>query len=345
MDGTIIVTFAEIPHPKRRRVKGEKLTEAKHRELEDSLQLTKETLRGTIEELQTANEELRSANEEYMSANEELKSANEELKTSREELRSVNEELTTVNTERENKIEELTVVSDDMRNLLNSTGIATIFIDDKLRIRRFTPTATVLFKFINSDIGRPLEDIASRLKTDGLPRAARQVLENLIPVEREVETEDGQWFSLRVYPYRTGDNSIAGVVATFTDVGRLKAALAYSQGIIDTVREPMLVLNEELRVISASRAFYRMFRATKEDTEGHLIFDLGDREWDIPKLREMIKEVLLKNTVFDEFRIDHDFPAIGKKALLLNARRVYDETGIKRSILLAIEDITDRKGV
>jgi two-component system CheB/CheR fusion protein len=184
------VTFEDVRRPSRRKVKGETLTEAQRRELEQELKITKETLGGTIEELETANEELRSANEEYMSTNEELKSANEELETSREELRSVNEELTTVNTEREKTIEELTAVSDDMSNLLNSIAIATVFLDEKLRIRRFTPAATGLFKFLESDVGRPLEDIASHLKADGLPQAARQVLKNLIPVEQEVQTEE-----------------------------------------------------------------------------------------------------------------------------------------------------------
>jgi two-component system CheB/CheR fusion protein len=313
--------------------------------LEQELQITKETLRGTIEELETANEELRSANEEYMSANEELKSANEELETSREELRSVNEELTTVNTEREKKIEELTTVSDDMSNLLNSIAIATVFLDEKLRIRRFTPAATGLFKFLESDVGRPLEDIASHLKADGLPQAARQVLKNLIPVEQEVQTEDGHWYSMRIHPYRTADNTIEGVVASFVDINQVKTALAYAQSIIDTVREPLLVLDEKLRVISASRAFFRTFRVTKEDTEGQFIFDLGNRQWDIPQLRELLKDILQEDKYFEGFRMEHDFPGIGHRVMLLNARPVYNVAGAMQSLLLAMEDITGRSGL
>ena len=145
------------------------------KELESELQRTRDTLRGTIEELKTANEELRSANEEYMSSNEELKSANEELETSREELQSVNEKLTTLNSECQKKNEDLTALNNDMLNLLNATGVATLFLDEKLRIRRFTPAATQLFKFINADIGRSIEDISSPLKQNILVKASRGV--------------------------------------------------------------------------------------------------------------------------------------------------------------------------
>ena len=345
MGDSMILTFEDIHRPRRRKVKGEPLTETQRHEMEQELQTTRETLRGSIEELETANEEMRSANEEYMSTNEELKSANEELETSREELRSVNEELTTVNTEREKKIEELTTVNDDLNNLFNSTKIATVYLDEKLRIRRFTPAATVLFKFIDTDIGRPVEDISSRLKTDGLPQAARRVLETLIPVEQDVQVEDGSWYSMKIHPYRTSDNAIEGVVATFTNVTQIKAALSYAQGIIDTVREPLLVLDENLRVITASQAFYRTFKVTRENTEGQSIYELGNRQWDIPKLRELLVNVLHKDSVFEGYKVEHIFPDVGHRSMLLNARRFYDGAGATQSILLTIEDITGRSGI
>ncbi|MDP3879414.1 MAG: chemotaxis protein CheB [Dehalococcoidales bacterium] len=343
--GSMIVTFEDLHRPRRRKVKGETLTEAQRREMEQELQTTRETLRGTIEELETANEELRSANEEYMSTNEELRSANEELETSREELRSVNEELTTVNTEREKKIEELTDVSDDMRNLLNSTAIATIFLDEKLRIRRFTPAATTLFNFISTDVGRPVEDISSRLKADGMSVVARRVLETLVPVEQDVQTEDGRWYSMRVHPYRTSDNSIEGVVASFIDINQVKAAFSYAQGIVDTVREPLLVLNEKLKVISASRAFYQTFGVTRKNTEGQFLYELGDHQWDIPKLKELLENILKEDRVFEGYQVEHDFPGVGHRLMLLNARRFYDGAGATQSILLAMEDATSRPGL
>jgi len=345
MEGSLIVTFEDVRRPRRRKTKGETLTEGQYHELEQELQLTKETLRGTIEELETANEELRSTNEEYMSTNEELKSANEELETSREELRSVNEELTTINAEREKKIEELTAISDDMRNLLNSTAIATVFLDEKLCIRRFTPAATGLFKFIDSDMGRPVEDISTRLKADGLPQAAHRVLETLIPSEHEVQTEDGHWYSMRIHPYRTADNAIGGIVASFVDINQMKAALAFVEGIIGTIREPLLVLSKKLRVISSSRAFCTMFGVTQENTEGQFIYDLGNRQWDIPQLRELLNSTLKEDKIFEGYRVEHNFPGIGHRVMLLNARRLYEGVGSTQNILLAMEDITGRAGL
>ncbi|MBI2854981.1 MAG: PAS domain-containing protein [Chloroflexi bacterium] len=344
IEGQMVVIFEDLPKAKRRKVKGEPATEAQRQELEQELRRTRDTLRGTIEELRTANEELRSANEEYMSTNEELKSANEELETSREELQSINEELTTLNTESQKKNEELTTLNNDMQNLLNATRIATVFLDEGLRIRRFTPAAARLFKFIDSDMGRPVEDISSPLKDNILVKAARQVLDNLVPVEREVQTTDGRWYGLRILPYRTLDNSIAGVVVSFVDINRIKAALQYAEDIIGNIREPLLVLDDKLRVISASRAFYRVFQVKPEDTEGQLVYELGNHQWDIPQLRTVLREVLKKDTVFEGYRVEHDFPGIGKQAMLLNARRIYDGKA-SRSILLAIEDVTGRTGL
>jgi two-component system CheB/CheR fusion protein len=345
LDGSLIVTFEDLNRPRRPKVKGETPTETQQLDLKRELELSKETLRNTIEEMETGNEELRSTNEEYMSANEELKSANEELETSREELRSVNEELTTINTEHEKTIEELTAVSDDMHNLLNSTAIATVFLDETLHIRRFTPAATGLFRFIDSDIGRPLEDISSHLKDGNLPQAARRVLETLIPSEQEVQTEDGHWYSMRVHPYRTSDNDIEGVVASFVDINQMKAALAYAEGIIGTIREPLLVLSKKLKVISSNRAFRTVFGVTKEDTEGQFIYDLGNRQWDIPQLRKLLDGILKEDKIFEGYRVEHDFPGIGRRIMLLNARRIYDGVSTIQNILLAIEDITGRPGM
>ncbi len=345
LEGHIIITFEDLPRPKRRKVKGAPVTEAQHQGLEDELRRTRDTLRETIEELKSANEELRSANEEYMSTNEELKSANEELETSREELQSVNEELTTLNSESQRKNEDLTTLNNDMLNLLHATGVSTVFLDEKLRIRRFTPAATQLFKFIDSDIGRPVEDISSPLKDNTLVKSARQVLDNLIPVDQEMQTTDGKWYSLRILPYRTLDNSIAGVVVSLVDINRVKAALQYADNIISTIREPLLVLDDKLRVISASRAFYQTFQVKAEETEGQLIYELGNRQWEIAELRKILKEVLEKDAVFEGYRVEHDFPAIGHRVMLLNARSMYDREGVNRSILLAMEDIAGRTGL
>jgi two-component system CheB/CheR fusion protein len=345
LEGDLIITFEDLPRPKRHKIKGEPVIEAKQMELEKDLQRTRDTLRGTIEELKSTNEELRSANEEYMSTNEELKSANEELETSREELQSVNEELTTLNSESQRKNEDLTTINNDMLNLLNATGVATVFLDEKLRIRRFTPSATKLFKFIDSDIGRPVEDISSPLKDNILVKASRSVLDNLIPVEQEVQTIDGKWYSLRILPYRTLENVIEGVVVSFVDINQVKVGSIYTESIIDTMREPMLVLDEHLKVVSANKGFYRAFKVTMEDTQGQLIYAIGNHQWDIPQLRELLKSIIEKNSVFDGYKVEHDFPGIGQREMLLNARRVVGGTDLKPRILLAMEDVTGRPGL
>ena len=345
LEGDLIITFEDLPGPKRRKTKGKPELEPPQKELETELQRTRDTLRGTIEELKSANEELRSSNEEYMSTNEELKSANEELETSREELQSVNEELTTLNSESQKKNEDLTILNNDMSNLLNATGVATLFLDDKLRIRRFTPSATRLFKFIDADIGRPVEDISSPLKDNILVKASHGVLDNLIPVEQEVQTTDGKWYSLRILPYRTLDNVIEGVVVSFVDISQIKASLFYAESITETVRDPMLALDEQLKIVSANTAFYLAFKVKKEDTEGQVIYGVGNRQWDIQRLREMLKDIIDKNSVFEGYRVEQDFPEIGHRVMLLNARRVIGGADIKPKILLSIEDITGRAGL
>ena len=192
--------------------------------LERELQLTRENLRGTVEKLQTSNEELKSANEELQSTNEELQSANEELETSKEEMQSLNEELQTVNAELQGKLDALAQSNDDMQNLMNSTAIATIFLDENLHIKRFTAEATKLVKLLPSDIGRPIGDLTSSLAYDQLQDDASEVLRHLGLQQKEVQTRGGEWRQVRISPYRTAENVIEGVVLTFPDIHRLKKA-------------------------------------------------------------------------------------------------------------------------
>ena len=316
-------------------------------ELEQDLAYTKENLQATIEEMQAANEELKSTNEELQSTNEELQSTNEELETSKEELQSVNEEIVTVNSELQAKIEQLTDVQNDMKNLLENVNIGTIFLDDHLTIRRFTREATKVYRLAASDTGRPLADIRSVIPDVDLITEAQAVLESLIPREITVHTTDNEWYLVRIMPYRTLDNVIDGVVLTFSNITALKAVEAeartardYAQSIVDTVREPLLVLNGNFEVVSASQAFYKTFEVRPEETQGKLLFALGDRQWDIPKLHVLLETVLPKNTSFENFEIEHVFPGIGQRTMLLNARRIPGETSAKQLILLAMEDTT-----
>ena len=191
-------------------------------DLERELQHAKEVHQSTVEELETANEELTSTNEELQSTNEELQSANEELETSKEEMQSLNEELQTVNAELQGKVEELSRTNDDMKNLLNGTDIATIFLDSELNIKRYTDQAKKVVRLIPSDVGRPVGDLVSKLKHQTLLDDAAAVLHTLVFKEAEVQTDDGAWYLMRMLPYRTTDNVIDGLVVTFVDITKIK---------------------------------------------------------------------------------------------------------------------------
>jgi len=315
--------------------------------LEQELQAIKEANQANIEELEAANEELRTTSEEIQSTNEELQSTNEEMETSKEELQSLNEELMTVNAELQNKVEELTAINNDIDNLLAGTEVGTIFLDLRLNIKRFTPFVTRLFNLIPTDLDRSLMDITSRIKYDHLEQDAQEVLATLQTKEMEIETREGGWFTMRMMPYRTRENVIDGVVLTFTDITRLKhlgdklqKALNYAQGIVETVREPLLVLDGDLKMQSASRSFYQTFKTTPPETVGRLIYDLGNAQWDIPRLRELLEEIIPQNSVFDNFEVEHDFPGIGVRTMMLNARRLDARPGHPSLILLAMEDVT-----
>ncbi|WP_198541024.1 CheR family methyltransferase [Mesorhizobium sp. LCM 4577] len=194
-------------------------------QLERELRETKERLQITTEELESSNEELKSSNEELSSINEELQSSNEELETSKEELQSINEELQTVNAELNIRVDELSRANNDMANLLESTQIATVFLDRDLCIKSFTPTARDLFRLVESDVGRPLAHVRPRFPADGLQADMEQVLQRLGTIERQVAgTDNGRRYIMRVLPYRTVDNVIAGVVVTFVDVTQIARA-------------------------------------------------------------------------------------------------------------------------
>ena len=349
--GLFLVTFQAEPAVKRAAGKTRReLPKSAHGrapDLERELQYTRETLKSTVEQLQTSNEELKSTNEELQSTNEELQSANEELETSKEEMQSLNEELQTVNAELQGKLEDLARANDDMQNLLNSTNIATIFLDQDLRIKRFTAEATKLVKLIPSDVGRPIGDLASNMQYDELPADAEEVLRKLGSKEKEVLTRDGEWRQVRIHPYRTTENVIEGLCLTFVNINRLKAAeqavrhsRAFAESIVATVRQPLLVLDENLCVVSANRTFYNAFKTSVREVEGRLVYKLSDGQWNIPGLRKLLEEILPRNTSFDNFKVKHEFPHLGCRTMLLNARRLKRESNTPGMILLAFEDVT-----
>ena len=195
-------------------------------QLETELRATRERLQTTTEELESSNEELKSGNEELSSMNEELQSANEELETSKEELQSINEELQTVNAELNARDEELSRANSDIANLLESTQIPTVFLDRSLSIKSFTPAAKDLFRLVESDTGRPITHVRTRFQSDTVQKDAERVMRTLGTIERQIASNNDQRYIMRMMPYRTVDNVIAGVVITFADVTRITAAEA-----------------------------------------------------------------------------------------------------------------------
>jgi two-component system CheB/CheR fusion protein len=192
-------------------------------ELKKELLAKEEYLQVCNEELETSNEELKSSNEEMQSVNEELQSTNEELETSKEELQSINEELATVNSELQIKVGDLSQVNNDMNNLLSGTGIATVFVDNNMRLMRYTPHITNIINLIIGDLGRPVGHVVSNLVGyNNLVTDIQAVLDTLIPKEIEVNTQDGKWYIMRIKPYRTIENVIEGTVITFVDITDLK---------------------------------------------------------------------------------------------------------------------------
>ena len=236
--GLVMIVFTEAVAPATANPSGRPVKPPTHShrlaELEQELLQVRGEARATHEEMQTSQEELRSSNEELQSTNEELQSTNEELTTSKEEMQSINEELQTVNTELQAKVDELSRASNDMKNLLDSTDIATLFLDKELNVRRFTPQTTKIIKLIAGDAGRPITDLASELCYPELSEDAREVLRKLAPVEKPIGTRDGRWFTVRIMPYRTQDDRIDGVVITFASITvskTLEAKLRKNQSI------------------------------------------------------------------------------------------------------------------
>jgi two-component system CheB/CheR fusion protein len=275
--GTMMVIFEDVTPPSQQPEKAVKVPQEGRNvqlaNLEREPRAKEEYLQTTVEELETANEELKSTNEELQSSNEELQSTNEEMETSKEELQSVNEELVTVNTELQKKIEELSRANNDMNNLLAGTNIGTLFLDDQLRILRYTPATITVINLIQTDVGRPVSDIVSRFRDyDRLVPDTKAVLDTLIPKEEQVQTREGQWFQMRIQPYRTLENVIEGAVLTFVDITepkKLQIALAESEEKLRTLFEILPVgvsaLDAEGRIVYANPALEKILEVSRAD--------------------------------------------------------------------------------
>jgi two-component system CheB/CheR fusion protein len=285
LKGLYMVVFREAPRrvAAGRTAKPASKGEARRADqLEKELAATKEYLQHAIEEQETTNEELQSTNEELQASNEELQSTNEELETSKEEIQSVNEELVTVNSELQNKLEELSRANNDLNNLLSSTDIAVIFLDNDMCVKRFTPAATKLVNLIQSDIGRPIEQITNMIQDGNLVDDVRQVLKSLVFREREVQTRKGQWFLMRIMPYRTTENVIDGSVITFTDITGQKTALDLAReatekyrSIFQEARDGIVLMEAETgRIVECNPEFERQTGRKLEDLKKMKIWEI-----------------------------------------------------------------------
>ncbi|MEI6115135.1 MAG: chemotaxis protein CheB [Burkholderiales bacterium] len=348
--GWLLISFQDVANapakPARKRL-SKSVERGLLDELQQELSYTRENLQANVEEQQASNEELKSTNEEMQSTNEELQSTNEELETSKEELQSINEELITVNAELQSKIEQLGIMQNDMKNLFDNMSICTIFLDQYMVIRRFSRDAARVYRLVGSDVGRSLADIKCDFERENLLTEAQKVLDTLIPFEREMCGRDGVWFLVRIQPYRTLDNVIDGVVMTFADISaRIEAettahdAQAIAENTVAAVREPLLVLDADLQVVTANLAFCQYFQVKAEDTIGHRVYDLGNGQWNIPALRKLLDDILPTNEKFERYVVESVFPGIGARKIVLNARRIVRKKGDRALILLAMEVTT-----
>jgi two-component system CheB/CheR fusion protein len=317
--------------------------------LEEELTATRDYLRSVAEEQSAANSALEVANQEILSSNEELQSLNEELETAKEELQSSNEELTTLNEELHQRNSELAELGDDLLNLLSALHVPVILLSRDLILRRFTPRAAKLLGLRPSEVGRPLE-LPSELDVPDLQALLLEVMETGAEMEREIRDRQGAWHLLRLLPYRSRDNRIEGAVMLLLDVDALKRtadsvarARDFADAVIETVREPLLVLGADLRVERINRAFAETFRVSREEAVGRSFYELSGGQWDIPALRSRLEDVLSGDREFHDLEVELVFRDVGRRILLLAGRRVRQESGGPAKILLALDDQTVEK--
>jgi two-component system CheB/CheR fusion protein len=316
--------------------------------LEEELAATKEYLQSIIDQQQAYVEELQSSNEEVQSSNEELQSLNEEMETAKEEMQATNEEMISLNDEMQSRNKELHELNDDLSNLFQSVRMPIIMVDRDQRLRRFTPAAEKKFRFKDIDIGHPLPDLRLPMDSSEIANLLGDAIDRDRFSEKEIQDNRGCWSVLQIGPYKTANDKTVGAMILLKDIDavrkgeiEVRAARDYAEAIISTMRQPMLVLTAELRVKTANRAFYRLFATSPTETENQFIYELGNRQWDIPKLRRLLQDVLPKSTYVLDFEVSHNFPRIGPKIVVLNATRLLEKDVPSQLVLLAIEDVTD----
>jgi two-component system CheB/CheR fusion protein len=350
LKGKVMIVFKDeldiIELPLLKQKKGKLSLSGKQIELEAELKQSNEDLRNSREHMQASQEEMKSINEELQSTNEELQSTNEELTTSKEEMQSLNEELQTVNTELQNKLLDFEQASNDMKNLLNSTEIATLFLDKGLNIRRFTDAVTKIFKIRSSDSGRPFTDLVNDLKYPDIGSDVRNVIKNLIPIQNTIETKDGRWYNVRIMPYRTLDDRIDGIVITFTDITVSKMA---EEALImenrylhlfESAKDGILILDAETgNIIDVNPFLIELLGYSYEQFVEKAI-------WEIAPLQDIVanKEKFAELKKMEFFRDENlSLQSSDGKEIKVEFVSTINLVNNKKVIECIIRDITDRK--
>jgi two-component system CheB/CheR fusion protein len=323
------------PRPKRstRSAGSRKEDQSEVQRLQRELAASRDYLQSMIQDLEAANEELQSANEEILSSNEELQSTNEELDTAKEELQSTNEELNTLNEELQSRNEELSRVNSDLLNLLSSIQVAIVIVSSDLRIRRFTPMAERLLNLIPGDIGRPIMQIKPNFDCPDLQVRIGEVIDHISVHQQEVQDASGKRFSLVIRPYKDIDNRIDGAVLSLFEIedgrhnqAQVERARDVAQAAAASVREPLLVLDDQLRIEVANPAFCERFELTAEACRGRGLAELFDGRWNDPQLRRQLESVLQDGRDLEHFVNSADGQP-GQRALRIDARQAPSSRG------------------
>jgi two-component system CheB/CheR fusion protein len=315
------------------------------------VRISKEYVEALLEQHGRVNHDLGIANEELISGNEELQSMNEELQTAKEELQSANEELITVNDELHSGNRELNVVNSDLVNLLNTVEIPIVFLDVERRIRRFTPQAQTIFNVLATDVGRPIDDIKPKVNVPTLDADIASCIADVAVRESQVQDQSGRWYRMQIRPYQNTEGKADGAILSLVDIDVLKRHLDraewsrdFALSVVDAVVVPLVVLDEELRVVSANQAFYRSFGGGHAEARNQSFFALSAGSWDLPALRARLAAVFAKRAPFEGIEIEGDYPVAGRRTMSFSARSVQFRD-YQPLILLAVEDVTVRKQI
>jgi two-component system CheB/CheR fusion protein len=316
--------------------------------LRQELASSKQYLQAILDSQEAANQELRAAHEEVLSSNEELQSTNEELETTKEELQSTNEELTTVNEQFQTRNAALDQLADDLSNFIDSSDVPLLTVNRDLKIRRVTPAAHRVFNALPTDVGRPLDHIHFSLVFDKIREVVTSVVDTSQAWERELVDREGKWWLLRVRPYLTADSRIDGATLVAIDIDSIKRnadlteSRDYALAVLQTVREPLIVLDAECHVGLANDAYYKLFEEDPAVIGGKVIWDTGRGVWADPSLRKTVAAACRGESAMVNVEVQRPLGSKGMRTLVINARTINrpDRPGL---LLMSIDDVTEMR--